>query len=181
MDHLDTHSILTDCQHGFRQRRSCESQLFITTHDLATALNNGKQVDMAVLDFSKAFDKVPHIRLLDKLRYYGIGGKINNWIRNFLACRKQRVVVDGVSSSQANVLSGVPQGSVLGPTLFLVYINDITDGITSKMRLFADDCIVYQEISTAQDQQSLLVDLDKLHHWSLKWQIWHLMSPNVLP
>ena len=171
MDHLDKHNILTDYQHGFRQKRSCESQLFITVHDLASALNTSSQIDLAVLDFSKAFDKVPHQRLTRKLEYYGIRGNVNNWIGSFLNNRQQQVVVDGETSSQAPVTSGVPQGSVLGPALFLVYINDITDNINSKIRLFADDCLIYREVKSVEDHQGLQEDLDNLHSWSNTWQM----------
>ena len=171
MDHLDANNILADNQHGFRRRRSCETQLFITTHDLATAINNKQQVDMAVLDFSKAFDKVPHLRLVSKLKYYGIRSEVNTWIKNFLKDRKQKVVVDGVSSPEAAVASGVPQGSVLGPVLFLVYINDIIKDITSNIRLFADDCLIYRVINTKSDHQALQEDLNRLYNWSKSWQM----------
>ena len=100
LDHLDAHNILSDLQHGFRAKRSCETQLTITTQDLASALNRHRQVDMAVLDFSKAFDKVPHQRLLHKLRYYGLTDSALAWIGSFLSGQSQQVVVDGAMSSQ---------------------------------------------------------------------------------
>ncbi len=135
-------------------------------HDLATVLNPYRQVDMAILDFSKAFDKVPHQRLLGKLRYYGISGALNGWIEAFLSGRTQRVVVDGEKSTPAPVLSGVLQGSVLGLLLFLLFVNDITDGISSSAHLFADDCLIYREINSQEDSVILQVDLDKLVMWS---------------
>ena len=171
MTHLDKHNILTDYQHGFRRSRSCETQLFLTVNDLAFALHKAQQVDMAVLDFSKAFDKVPHRRLVKKLDFYGIRGGTNQWIANFLHGRLQRVVVDGSVSSEERVVSGVPQGSVLGPVLFLVYINDTVDGIGSNIRLFADDCILYRTIKTPEDHQALQHDLNTLHKWSVDWQM----------
>ena len=175
LDHLDHHNILVDCQHGFRSRRSCDTQLIITSHDLAISLHNRKQVDMAILDFSKAFDKVAHQRLLQRLDYYGIRSNTQAWIKSFLSNRSQRVVVDGVASDSGPVLSGVPQGTVLGPLLFLLYINNITQGISSKMRLFADDCLVYREISSDQDTIALQHDLNTLMDWGKTW----LMAFNI--
>ena len=92
-------------------------------------MNNGKQTDVIVMDFAKAFDKVGHRRLIEKMKYYGVGGKTNKWIEDFLAGRSQRVVLDGEKSYNTDVLSGVPQGSVLGPCLFLFYINDMPEGL----------------------------------------------------
>ena len=139
MTHLDQHRILVDCQHGFRKKRSCEAQLLFTTHDLAVIMNNLSQADAAVLDFANAFDKVPHRRLLVKLKHYNLNQQVIGWIKSFLSSRTQRVVVDGYISQEAPVLSGVPQGTVLGPLLFLIFINDITENVSSPIRLFADD------------------------------------------
>jgi len=95
----------------------------------------GLQTDLHMLDFSKAFDKVGHSRLVEKLKWYGIDGEVNTWIKSFLSGRSQQVVIDGVSSGSITVVSGVPQGSVLGPCLVLSYINDIADGLTSTIRI----------------------------------------------
>ena len=163
LGHLEDHEILTDLQHGFRSGRSCETQLITTFHDIASAYNKkGSQIDIAVLDFSKAFDTVPHDGLLSKLKHYGIDDKIWLWISNFL---KQRVVVDGIQSDLVTVDSGVPQGTVLGPILFLLHINDLPSVISSKVRLFADDCLVYREIKNRQDQIALQKDLNLLENW----------------
>ncbi len=121
------------------------------------------------MDFSKAFDVVPHHRLLSKLDYYGIRGSSLKWIEAFLSDRSQQVVVDGETSECAPVTSGVPQGSVLGPILFLSFINDMPEVISSKCRLFADDSIVYREIRSPEDTNMLQHDLDELHKWEVKW------------
>ena len=137
---------------------------------IASAYNKkGSQIDIAVLDFSKAFDTVPHDGLLSKLKHYGIDDKIWTWISNFLKQRKQRVVVDGIQSDLVTVDSGVPQGTVLGPILFLLHINDLPSVISSKVRLFADDCLVYREIKSRQDQNDLQKDLNLLESWGSTW------------
>ena len=123
--HLDRHNILTPCNHGFRSRHSCGTQLLLTTHDIINRRETSKQVDVAILDLSKAFDTVPHKRLLNKLTLYGINGNIHRWISSFLTHRRQQVVIDGAQSSEESVLSGVPQGTVLGPLLFLLHLNDM--------------------------------------------------------
>ena len=117
------------------------------------------------------FDCVPHQRLLHKLHYYGISGPMLYWVKSFLSNRTQHVSINGSHSALANVTSGVPQGSVLGPVLFLLYINDITNQIQSNIRLFADDSIVYREIRSPADHHILQTDIQKLTDWSNKWQI----------
>ena len=169
MKHFENYSILTDAQHGFRKQRSCESQLLIAIHDLARTLEEGGQMDCIMLDFSKAFDKVPHKRLLHKLHYYGVRGETLNWIQAFLSSRTQTVLVNGKQSKQAPVLSGVPQGTVLGPLLFLAYINDMPECVSSDLRLFADDSLLYRRIKSVEDATILQQDLDKLQEWESKW------------
>ena len=171
MKHMDRHSILTDAQHGFRKRRSCETQLLLTIQDLASTIDVMGQTDVILLDFSKAFDKVQHLRLLSKIRYYGIQNNLNRWISSFLEGRNQQVLLDGSSSTSSPVESGVPQGSVLGPLLFLLYINDLPKYISpeSVARLFADDCVLYRRINSEEDAHKLQKDLDGLQKWERDW------------
>ena len=181
MKHADKHNILYPLQHGFRSKRSCESQLIEFVDDITRNMSEGKQTDILVMDFSKAFDKVSHSLLVHKLDHYGIRGDLNRWVLNFLSHRQQAVVVDGESSKFIDVESGVPQGSVLGPALFLFYINDMPDGIKSTVRLFADDTIAYLTISSDKDTQDLQKDLDKLAAWESTWKMsFHPDKCNVL-
>ena len=131
-------------------------------------LDEGSPVDIIYLDFQKAFDKVPHQRLLLKLEAYGFGDGIIDCIEQWLTDRKQRVVVDGEVSNWKSVLRGVPQGSVLGPLLFLIYINDLNDNITSNVLKFADDTKVFRRVNNDGDKQHLQNDLDRLVKWSEK-------------
>ena len=141
--HLSINSILSPVQHGFRAGMSCETQLVLSCHDWNNILNQHGQVDALLLDFSKAFDKVSHPKLQHKLGQYGVTGKTLKWISVYQRNRTQFVAVNGSHSSTSPVTSGVPQGSVLGPTLFLLYINDIADVPKSELRLFADDTVLY--------------------------------------
>ncbi len=141
MSHLESNNILHDRQHGFRQGRSCETQLIEFVQDLGKSMNDGHQIDAIVMDFSKAFNKVAHNRLAYKLSQYGVRGTTLRWIECFLSGRWQCIVVEGCKSPSAPVTSGVPQGSVIGPALFLVFISDLPEQVQSEMRLFADDTI----------------------------------------
>ena len=170
-NHLDKQKILSPYQHGFRVGKSCETQLIEFIEDLHDHLRNKVEVDAVVMDFSKAFDKVAHNRLLLKLHDCGIQGRAHAWIKSFLTGRTQRVLVEGSASGYIPVTSGVPQGSVLGPVLFLIYINDIANNLTSSVRLFADDTIVYRVIRTPTDRLDLQKDLHKLESWSKHWQM----------
>ena len=175
-EHYNRHSIITSKQHGFRWGMSCETQLLEAIQDWTEIMDKGqRQVDIILLDFSKAFDMVPHERLLLKLKTYGITGNTNNWIRGFLTSRTHEVIVNGSKSNRHQVTSGVPQGTVLGPLLFLTYINDIELGLQSTIRLFADDSAIYREINSVDDAIILQQDLFKLQEWTHLWQ----MSFNV--
>ena len=130
-----------------------------------------RQTDVIVMDFAKAFDKVPHKRLLYKLDFYGIRGSTHKWIDSWLSERSQKVVLDGRASDPVPVLSGVPQGSVLGPVLFLIFINDLPDNIRSSVRLFADDCVLYRNVKSPLDCQILQDGLNSLAKWEMDWQM----------
>ena len=169
MAHLDEYKLLSDRQHAFRKGHSCETQLTTVINDWAKILDNRGQVDTFILDFEKAFETPPHELLKSKLFSYGIGGKTLKWIDSFLCFRQQRVVVNGVKSDWAPVLSGVPQGTVLGPLLFSLYINDISSDIESEIRLFADDYVCYREIKDEEDTMKLQSDIDRLGSWARKW------------
>ena len=171
MSHFDKFFILTDKHHGFRSKHSCESQSILTIHDLAKCLDKKSQIDVAIMDFSKAFDSVPHNRFLFKLTRLGIKNQTHRWISNFLKHRAQRVVVGGEHSTWTEVVSGVPQGTVLGPLLFLTYINDLPDNLKSSVRLFTDDCVLYHEIQNEIDSEELQSDLDTLVQWEKDWQL----------
>ena len=144
--HLEKFSILSllcDNQHGFRTKRSCETQLIGVINDFQNCLNSGSHIDALFLDFAKAFNKVSHIKLCHKLSFYGINGNLLSWIKDFLSKCSQSVILEGKISSSHPVLSGVPQGTVLAPLLFLLYINDIIEPIKSTIRLYADDILMY--------------------------------------
>ena len=165
------YNIICKQQHGFRKNHSCETQLLETVNDLALSLNAGEHTDFILLDFSKAFDKVSHTCLLHKLRHYGISGELLRWIRDFLTNRSQEVILNNIHSDSRKVLSGVPQGSVLGPLLFLLFINDLPNKITSNIRLYADDVVIYRSIYSVDDVVCLQMDLDILSQWASDWRM----------
>ena len=154
---MTPNNFLTPLQHGFRQKRSCETQLLTTLSDFSKSLNISGQTDAVLLDFSKAFDKVDHRLLLSKVNNAGIQGPLLDWISSFLSNRSQHVIVDGCISEPKPVLSGVPQGTVLGPLFFLIYINDIGDNLSpaTNLHLFADDSLLYREIKSPTDSPIL--------------------------
>ena len=141
----------------------------MTINDLAKNLDEKATTDLITLDFSKAFDVTPHQKLLHKLDYYGIRSDNLRWVTNFLTKRLQRVCVNGKHSDWKPVLSGTPQGTVLGPHLFLLFINDIHDKVKSTTKLFADDCMLYRPIKSVNDVDILQQDLDAMVEWSQKW------------
>ena len=153
-------------QHGFVSNKSCFSNLLETVDTIIDMLENGGPVDIFYFDFCKAFDSVPHYRLLTKLESIGINGKTLEIIRDFLSGRSMISVVRGVCSSSRPVLSGVPQGSVLGPLLFVLFINDLPDGLKNIAKLFADDLKL---VADASDPEAIAADIKLLENWEYLW------------
>ena len=171
MDHLLSNDLLSKDQHGFRPKRSCDTQLLDSIDSWSRLLEDKTEVEVIYLDFRKAFDSVPHKRLIGKLRCYGIGDRVLSWIESFLEDRMQQVSLYGNLSDLVPVRSGVPQGSVLGPLLFLLYVNDLPDAVTSNVRMFADDTKLFSGISSEHDVRTLQADLNALVEWSRTWQL----------
>jgi len=170
-NHLVNNNLLSDEQYGFCEGRSCVLQLLNTIYDWLCQIDNNVPVDAIYLDFKKAFDTVPHERLLTKLHGYGVRGNIFNWVKDFLTGRTQHVSINDKLSSISNVTSGVPQGSVLGPTLFIYFINDLPTVITTFIKIFADDTKAYFPIKSVKDHEELQLTLESLVEWSKIWQL----------
>ena len=169
MSHFEKHA-LSKHQHGFVAGRSCVSHFITVINKWTEILDNRKPIDVVYLDFAKSFDSVPHWRLLSKLYSYGIRGQLYNWIISFLTGRRQRVLVGKARSGWEDV-SGVPQGSVPGPVLFLMYINDLPNSITSVVKIFVDDTKVFRTVDNPEECKMLQHDIDALASWSAAWQL----------
>ena len=165
---MRNYNLYATCQHGFRNHRSCMTQLLEVMEDFNNFIDNRDDIDVIYLDFRKAFDSVPHERLARKLQEHGFAGNVLNWIKDFLANRTQRVKVGNEYSEKGNVISGIPQGSILGPVLFTIFINDLPDNIESTCKVFADDTKIY---NTPRNNDIIQRDLCKLEDWSHKWQL----------
>ena len=172
---LEANKLITENQHGFRRNRSCLTNLLEFFNDVYANWDVRVPYDIIYLDFQKAFDTVPHKRLIAKMKAHGIGEQLCAWINDWLSNRMQRVVLNGEASDWVEVTSGVPQGSVLGPTLFTIYINDLESDLMSKVAKFADDTKLGGTASCVEDCNKIQKDLNKLSNWSQKWQ----MSFNV--
>lgn len=175
MLHLISNNLMAPEQHGFVPGKACNSNLLETADIVTAAIADKSPVDMVFVDFSKAFDKVPHERLVHKLVLLGIEEPLVSWIRSFLHGREQRVVLGEHQSKWVSVTSGVPQGSVLGPTLFAAYINDLPSLLKNTCRLYADDLKLIARVSSQDDVRRLQLDLDTLSIWCSNW----LMVPNI--
>ena len=171
VEHLKSYELLNKTQHGFMKGKSCLTNLLCFLEVVTNAVDNGHPVDVIYLDFAKAFDKVPHQRLAAKVKAHGIGGSIVAWIEEWLANRKQTVVVNGYTSDESTVFSGVPQGSVLGPVLFLIFVNDIDHGVTGHLLKFADDAKLFMALRDQDSALQLQQDLSMLSRWSKDWQM----------
>ena len=169
MSHLISENLISNKQYGFISKRSTVTQLLNYLDKCCEMVADGMVVDCIYFDFAKAFDTVPHKRLRKKLTGYGIAGNILQWISEFLANRKQAVIVNGESSSIKDVISGIPQGSVLGPLLFVIYINDLPDHVISNLLLFADDTKLFKEVDSIKDSITIQNDIDTLEKWSHDW------------
>ena len=169
MKHLLDNKLVSSHQHGFLSGRSCVTHLLEVLDEWTEVLEEGGSVDAIYMDFKKAFDAVPHSRLLSKLSALGLSGEILKWVEAFLSGRTQRVVVNGVKSSAAKVTSGIPQGSVLGPVLFIMYNNDLPKVVSNSVKLFADDTKLYARSDSQDQTDSVQTDLNSLCQWSRDW------------
>ena len=164
---ITENSLISDCQWGFMPHRSTTSALCSITHNWLSAMNDGNEICSVFFDLRKAFDSVPHGPLLDRLLSYSLDPSLVAWIHGYLAGRTQTVVVGGEQSASLPVISGVPQGSVLGPLLFIIYVNDLTSVISpySKLSMFADDIALYRSITAAADYPQLQSDITAINFW----------------
>ena len=170
-EHLKSARVLTPLQHGFIKGRSCITNLLFARESWAESVAKGNQVDAIFIDFSKAFDKVPHDKLLRKLNQMNIPTPLVRWIEDFLKDRTFTVRVENDSSTKYSMTSGVPQGSVLGPLLFLLFINDLPDVLKSPCLLYADDLKIWRPISSTEDVATLQEDLNQVVAWSNTWKL----------
>ena len=170
-NHLKINNLLANEQYGFVSGRSTDTQLLTSLLHWQQALDQDIPVDIVYMDFKKAFDSVPHVRLIKKLKSYGIEGNLLSWIQDFLKDRTQHVKVNNSESEEKPVTSGVPQGSVLGPTLFIFFINDLPSISTVETKIFADDTKAYCQIKNEQDKRNLQQTIDLMHDWTEKWQL----------
>ena len=180
IEHLDRNNLINEAQHGFREGRSCLTNLLETLEAWTQIIEEGDGIDVAYLDFRKAFDLISHNHLIFKMSKYGINGPILDWVKDFLRDRSQRVLIRGTASTSQGVTSGVPQGSVLGPVLFLIFINDLPLKVLSPLSLFADDSKIFTRIVDKENEVKiyensgkdiLQQDLCSVLEWAKKWKM----------
>ncbi len=171
ISHMDRNNLFCKDQHGFLSGRSTVTQLLESLEEWTALLEDSEGVDVLYCDFQKAFDSVPHQRLLAKVSSYGIEGTLLKWIESFLVHRQQCVVLNDTKSSWVEVTSGIPQGSVLGPLLFVIFINDIAEVVSCGIKIYADDTKIYSPIDSEADCLNLQQNIDNLLEWSHQWQL----------
>jgi len=168
---LDKHNLIKDSQHGFRKRYSCANNLLTFLEKVTSCIDDKMPVDTIYIDLANAFDKVLRERLVLKLKARGIDGLVCNWIKASLTDRQQRVCLDRRYSRWRPVWSGVPQRSVLGTILFLIFISDLDNGLSSTVLKFANDTMLVRPVNNCTDGQELQLDLDNVCSWASRWQM----------
>ena len=173
MSHMKHNRLFSNSQHGFRSGRSTVTQLLESLESWTKMLDevDTKSIDIVYCDFQKAFDSVPHRRLLDKVKIFGITSNIHKWIETFLTGRRQKVRADEALSRWCGVTSGIPQGSVLGPILFVLFINDLPDVVNCGVEIYADDTKIFAKATNKSEHDSLQENIDKMYRWSEIWQL----------
>ncbi|CAM5169609.1 unnamed protein product [Eretmochelys imbricata] len=168
LKHLEESKVIRNSQHGFNKSKSCLTNLIAFYDEITGSVDRGKEVDVIYLNFSKGFETVSHSILASKLKKYGLDKSTTWWLESGLDCRTQQVVINGLMSSWQLVSSRVPQGSVLGPVLFNIFINDLHAGMNCTLSMFADDTKLWGEVNMLDGRDSVPSDLDKLEDWAKK-------------